>query len=161
MPRIKKIILCLLLSFLYPTILKGQCNFTAGRGSLNFGQINPLQNVPIQNISHLFTVSCNGVSVYQYSFKLSAGGDNIYNPYRHMIHINQNSKLKYNLYIDPQRTIIWGDGTNGTSFNQGNPNGGCQENFPCSFQAYGLVPLPQLNVPGGVYRATITAIFEY
>ena len=152
----------LCLFFLYPTIIKSQCNFTAGQGTLNFGQINPLQNAPISNISRLLTVSCNGVSVYQYAFKLSAGGDGNYGPYRHMIHTNNISKLDYNIYIDPQRTIIWGDGTSGTAISTGiNPMGGCQQPFPCSFQAYGLIPLPQLNVKSGVYSSTITATFEY
>lgn len=152
----------LFLFFLYPTGIKSQCNFTAGRGTVNFGQINPLQNAPLRNISHLLTVSCNGVSVYRYTFKLSAGGDNIYSPYRHMIHTQRNSKLKYNLYLDPQRTIIWGDGTSSTSVKAANnPIGGCQQPFPCSFQAYGLIPLPQPNVSGGHYSTTITATFEY
>ncbi len=157
-----KIIIIFFLFFLYPTIIKSQCNFTAGRGAVNFGQINPLQNAPISNISHLLTVSCNGVSVYQYAFKLSAGGDGNYGPYRHMIHTNNISKLNYNIYMDPQRTLIWGDGTSGTAISTGNnPMGGCQQPFPCNFQAYGFIPLPQLNAKSGVYSATITATFEY
>jgi len=53
-------------------------------------------------------------------------------------------RLEYNLYLDAARTVIWGDGSRGTSRYQVRPSEGRTESVPI----YGRIPPRQTVVPG-------------
>lgn len=56
----------------------------------------------------------------------------------------RNEKLEYNLYLDASRTLIWGDGSRGTSRFQARPAEGRTESVPI----YGRISPRQTVVPG-------------
>jgi spore coat protein U-like protein len=60
------------------------------------------------------------------------------------------NRLDYNLYLDAARTIVWGDGTNGTATYTATPIDGQVVSIP----VYGRIP-PRQNVAAGSYGATI------
>jgi spore coat protein U-like protein len=67
--------------------------------------------------------------------------------------------MQYNLYSDPARSQIWGDGTGGTSVNSGNkPSAGKPLSF--SFPIYGRI-FPRQSVAAGVYSDSllVTTVF--
>lgn len=72
--------------------------------------------------------------------------------------VNGSDLLFYNLYLDAARTIIWGDGTNGSqSLMIGNPQ---SNNVDLTIPMYGRVPANQ-NVKVGAYTDTITVTVSY
>ena len=67
--------------------------------------------------------------------------------------------MQYNLYVDPARSLIWGDGNGGTSVNSGNkPSPGKPVLF--SFPIYGRIFARQ-SVAAGVYTDSllVTSVF--
>ena len=67
--------------------------------------------------------------------------------------------MQYNLYADPARSLIWGDGTGGTSVNSGSkPSAGRPVEF--SFPVYGRI-FPRQSVGAGVYADSllVTVVF--
>lgn len=66
--------------------------------------------------------------------------------------------LFYNIYSNPARTVIWGDGTGGTQIVQVPLNG--LLNFSSSATAYGRIPALQ-NVALGTYTDTLTITVTY
>jgi spore coat protein U-like protein len=56
----------------------------------------------------------------------------------------QNDRLAYNLYVDAQRTLIWGDGTGGTAIYSRRPPDGAEVSVP----VFGRIPPRQSVVPG-------------
>lgn len=161
MQLIRKITLFFLLSCFYSHLVYGQtCAVLVGTPTVNFGNFNPFQTTPITGINQTLTIRCTGANnPVTYTFTLSAGGDNSYNP-RHMLRNGVGpEKLNYNLYREAAHTTIWGNGSSGTSINSGTNR--CRPNNPCVYTAYGLLPAPQATVRGGSYSAQITATLTY
>lgn len=71
--------------------------------------------------------------------------------------------LRYNLYTDPARTQIWGDGTSGTSFQSAQirvgPGVG-NATRTVVFPIYGRIPALQ-SVDSGAYSDTIVVTVEF
>src|SRR5205085_11704978 len=67
------------------------------------------------------------------------------------------ARLNYNMYTTPSYTIVWGDGTSGTSVENYNAN---QNQNQISFTDYGRVPASQF-VTAGSYTDTITVTVTY
>lgn len=63
--------------------------------------------------------------------------------------------LAYNLYSDAGRTIVWGDGTGGSSTSSGSGSGAAQ-----GMSVYGRIPSGQ-TVPTGTYTDTITVTITF
>jgi spore coat protein U-like protein len=73
--------------------------------------------------------------------------------------------LGYNLYRDAARSLVWGDGTSGTTFPTGRfvfnpPSFG--NNQQAQFTVYGRIPANQ-NPAAGTYQTVspVTVIVEY
>ena len=145
-------------------VLGQNCTLSVASPSINFGNFNPFQINPITGINQTITIKCTGQpNPITFTLKLNAGGDNTYNPYRHM-HRNGvgPQTLSYNLYMNAAHTVIWGDGTSSTSFVNQITGIRCRVNDPpCAYIAYGLLPAPQPSVTGGPYSAQITATLTY
>jgi spore coat protein U-like protein len=54
------------------------------------------------------------------------------------------SRLEYNLYMDAQRSLVWGDGTGGTVFYARRPPEGVAVSVP----VYGRIPARQMVIAG-------------
>jgi spore coat protein U-like protein len=63
------------------------------------------------------------------------------------------NRLAYNLFADPARSAVWGDGSGGSSIVGGN-------GLNASHTVYGRIPGGQ-NVPVGAYADTITVIVGF
>lgn len=65
--------------------------------------------------------------------------------------------IRYNLYLDAARTVVWGDGSGGTSVDVANPAPG---NSTKSIPVYGRIP-PQQDAAAGTYSDTIVVTFAF
>jgi spore coat protein U-like protein len=83
-------------------------------------------------------------------------------PPRYMRDTPGGAYLAYDMYIDPARTRLWGDGSNGTE----TLGGTCflnEKNRVCTlpFTIYGRVPGGQSQTPPGPYLGAIIARVDY
>lgn len=114
---------------------------------VNFGNYDPADRSDTVT-SDTFTVKCNGnqdetitastgANSGDYNNRLMRGGDG-------------NDTLRYQLYIDSARTIVWGDGSGNTSAIIGHENGAFNDHT-----IYASMPAGQ-NGGIGTYSDTIT-----
>ena len=115
---------------------------------VRFGGYRTDSTAPLDSVGSL-SFRCDGVMAGDaISIRLSKGqGGGSYNP-RTMK--QGNKRLEYNLYVDAARTVVWGDGTNGTAAYTAVPVDGQVVSIPI----YGRIP-PQQNVAPGSYSSTI------
>jgi spore coat protein U-like protein len=88
------------------------CSCTVSADPMSFGAFSPLAG-PVEAVGAI-DVDCIGLttSLDSISIELSTGISGSYAP--RQLRSGPNS-LAYNLYTDPARTIVWGDGTQGSS----------------------------------------------
>lgn len=82
---------------------------------VNFGNYDVFSSYVLDSTGTI-TVSCNNPEQKPFSIMitLSAGGSGVFNP-RKMSSSSGADRLSYNLFTNPSRTVIWGDGTGGSS----------------------------------------------
>lgn len=99
------------------------------------------------------SVTCNNLEKKAASVRitLSAGNAGEFNP-RQMVSSSGNDRLKYYLFTDPSRTVIWGDGTGGSSF----VSAVVTRDSSFNSLIYGRIP-PGQNVSVGNYSDILTA----
>lgn len=130
-----------------------------------FGSYNAFGGAALDTTGQI-SVSCTGVTVLgivtinaPYTISLSQGGGASYSPRKMSLLSN---RLNYNLYTDSARSIIWGDGTGGTSTVSGTAS--CSGLLTCvatnNHVVYGRIPASQ-NVPIGAYSDSITVTVNY
>jgi spore coat protein U-like protein len=88
------------------------CSCTVSADPMSFGSFSPLSG-PVDAVGSI-DVDCIGLttSLDTISIELSAGLSGSYAPRQLR---SGASTLAYNLYSDPARTIVWGDGAQGSS----------------------------------------------
>jgi spore coat protein U-like protein len=115
--------------------------------AVSFGSYNVFASAPLDStgsVSYQCTILTPAVTI-----TLDRGGASSFTP-RRMLRGTQ--ALTYNLYLDPSRLVIWGDGTGGTqTYTALLP---LPQNIVVP--VYGRVPSGQ-DVAVGVYADTITA----
>lgn len=94
-------------------------------------------------------VNVNCDPVISFTVKLSTGGGS----YSQRQMTGTSDVLNYNLYTNASRSIVWGDGTGGTSTGGGS---GGSVNLP----VYGRVTAGQ-NIPAGSYSDNIVVTVEF
>jgi spore coat protein U-like protein len=113
-----------------------------------FGMYSPVATVPLDAVGTI-TYKCAGALAP--AITLSRGSAPTYSP-REM---RQGAQvLQYNLYIDAARTVIWGDGTGGSSTYTGT-SGGAQ-----SVPVYGSI-FPLQDAGAGNYSDTIIVTINF
>lgn len=120
---------------------------------VSFGTYNALSPAPLDsNGSVIFR--CEGQD-HNITITLDKGGAPSFN-LRRML--NGREALNYNLYLDPARTVIWGDGTGGTQgyFNR-NPQPNRQD---IVVPIHGRIPARQ-NVSAGNYTNSLTVAINF
>ncbi len=81
---------------------------------LKFGIYNPFAPTALDSAGSL-TLSCSGAASEVVSFQISASSGSSLNPAaRTMRGAHEGFSIAYNLYTDPARTTIWGDGSGAT-----------------------------------------------
>jgi spore coat protein U-like protein len=126
--------------------------------SVNFGTYNPLSATAAQATGTV-TVGCQVLLVgllVSWTVALSTGSSGTYT-----VRQLQSSAhtLSYNLYTNPARTSVWGDGTNGTSVTSGSQFLIVGSNT-INYTVYGSVPAFQ-DRPAGNYTDTLTVTMTY
>jgi spore coat protein U-like protein len=111
-----------------------------------FGAYDPLASAPVESAG---TIGINCSPATSYAIALSAGNGT----FDARLLRSGASALGYNLYTDPARTTVWGDGT-GTSMTVSGSGTGA------SYPVYGRIPARQ-NVPAGSYADTITVTVTF
>lgn len=131
------------------TLRAANCRVTAT--PLRFGNYNPLATTP-SNRNGRITVTCNGQGTFIVA--LSTGQSGSYTQ-RYMRSGTTGDQLDYNLYTNPARTVIFGDG-----------NGGTQtvsktfRNNTNRVTVYGQIPAME-NIAAGRYTDSITATVTF
>ena len=116
-----------------------------------FGVYSPFSVAPTDTAGTLH-VTCDTVTA-GYTVLLSAGGAGSYSPRRLS---GSGYTLSYNLYTDPLRTTVWGDGSGGTA----SVAGAFALPGAIDHTVYGRVPAGQ-NVAAGAYADTITVTINF
>jgi spore coat protein U-like protein len=143
--------------------IPGLCSCSISTTGVAFGSFNPLTGTSHDSNGNI-AFSCAGNQtiaglLIPYSIAISKGGGTTYATRRMA---SGTHFLTYNLYTDSAHTIIWGDGTGGSS-----TTGsimlldllglGATVNYPI----YGRVTSGQTTAVPGVYTDTITVTVTY
>ena len=116
--------------------------------SVVFGSYDSLSGRSLDSAGSV-TVSCDvGDS---FSIALSSGQGTLLG--RQMV--GGSNVMMYNLFTDAQRSVIWGDGTNGTVVVNGSGSG-----TSVIYTVYGRIPGGQ-NLPAGAYSDSIVVTLNF
>ena len=123
-----------LLACLTPAVAGANCSVSTS--GVAFGGYDPFATSHLDSAGTI-AISCDAAIPYTIALGTGAGS------HASRILLSGAHQLGYNLYVDPARTMIWGDGTSGTSDVSGNASN-------ASHTVYGRVPARQ-NVHIGSY----------
>ncbi|HEX2827767.1 MAG TPA: spore coat U domain-containing protein [Burkholderiales bacterium] len=126
------------------------CSISAA--ALNFGAAipNPINsNVDGQST---VTATCSSGAPYTVALNVGTGSGATYAARRMT---SGGNTLVYNLYTDPSRSQVWGDGTGGSNLSNGSGTGAAQ-----AINVYGRITAGQ-TVPTGTYTDTITVTINF
>lgn len=118
---------------------------------VNFNTYDVFSPVPSDSAGSI-TVTCNNPDkkTLPITISISSGNAGIFTP-RQMSQATGPDRMQYNLFIDPSRMTIWGDGTGSTSIVTENISRDIVLNEPI----YGRIPAQQ-NLRVGTYGDTLT-----
>lgn len=122
-----------------------------------FGNYMSNNTAPMDTAANI-QVACNALVTENVNYSISLGAGNAFN-YSSQAMSNGSSHLRYNLYTDSGRTVIWGDNTAGTNLVGDGYTIGIVlvvRNYP----VYGRVPINQ-NVSAGVYSDSVNVAINY
>jgi len=119
---------------------------------VNFGVYDVFSNY-VQDSTGTITITCQNPEQKPLPvvITLSSGGSGTFNP-RQMRAASGNDRLNYYLFTDPSRTVIWGDGTGGSS----HVSSTITKTSIFNALVYGRI-LPGQNVGVGNYSDVLTA----
>lgn len=121
---------------------------TVTHSVLAFGSINPLTETRRDSTSDI-TVTCPELTAYSVALSTGTG------TYLQRVMTSDLAELKYNLYVDPQRTQVWGDGSGLTVTASGSADA-----LGTTHTVYGSVPADRRARPG-VYSDTIVVTVTF
>ena len=132
---------------------RGQsCSISVASG-VSFGAYDPLNTSPLDQTGSI-TYQCGVLFLGTITIDLSTGSSGTY-AFREME--KGGDSLRYNLYRDATRILIWGNGTSGSSrFGPVLPILG----IPQTLTIYGRIPARQAS-PVGTYTDTVTATINF
>lgn len=121
--------------------------------AVNFGSYDVFSVTPVDSTGTV-TILCDATTNVMTAIGQSpnSGG---FNP-RKMKHSSIADLLNYNLYTDTARTVIWGNGTGGTS----TVTQKAIKNKSLILTVYGRIPQGQ-DISGGLYGETLTVTITY
>jgi spore coat protein U-like protein len=122
-------------------------NCTISLSPFSFGNYLPGDTVPL-DVTGEIDVRCTG-SAGTFVAQISPGGSGTF-AQRQMI--SGSFLLGYNFYLNPSRTVVWGDGTGGSQTTSVAKPATGQQNF--ALPIYGRV-FPQQSVGAGSYSDNV------
>lgn len=126
---------------------------SVGVVSLQFGDYDPLSGITLETEADVY-VTCDPAVAYHIELDAGANSGGNFRP-RVLARADGAASLDYNIFRDPGRTEVWGDGSDNTFTRPGIGTGA--ENH---FTAYGRLPGGQ-NVPIGVYSDVVFVLVEW
>lgn len=122
-------------------------------GGLEFGAYDFTSPAPLESIGTLLVKCPQGLA---FRIRMDAGqGPSLDFSPRFMESTATNARIAYNLYVDPSRTLIWGNGDRSTMVFSGVGSG-----FPIQIPIFGRV-FPGQPVPPGAYQDRVTITLEW
>ncbi len=91
----------------------GAVTCSVASAGLSFGQYNPFRGAPNDSVGTI-TLSCSGASGTDVAYVVRIGPGASGTPTARVMRSASGWSLGYNLYTDPARSLVWGDGTGGT-----------------------------------------------
>jgi len=146
-------ICCVLLAVVWPARVDAMSCTVLSSASVRYGTYEAFSAIPLDSagaISFRCTSVIDGDLV---SLQLGRDGSGRFIP-RAMR--GGDARLEYNLFLDAARSIVWGDGTSGTSAYTVHPADGQTVSVP----VYGRV-WPRQNVPAGTYDDVVVLTVLY
>lgn len=144
MSRILNLLLGLLLAYPIAGARAAGCTVDTS-GGLDFGQYDVFAATATDSESNII-LTCDLLSAPLISIEIGASATSGGILQRQMQSAVSASRLDYNLFIDPARTIVWGDYAAGTPLTMLNINDGT----PRQLHVYGRIP-PRQNANVGSY----------
>jgi spore coat protein U-like protein len=135
-----------------PALAGSACSVSAV-GSIAFGTYSVFTATDTPGTGSFGVTNCNPNNT-AYTAAASAGSGS----YSARTMLLGTNSLQYNLYADSARTIIWGDGSNGTAIIAG--TGSNNGSVGTSSAIYGSIPAQQ-DVPAGSYSDMITITITF
>jgi spore coat protein U-like protein len=122
-----------------------------------FGAYSPLDGIARDSVGSV-AVSCGDApsSTISYSIALSPGAGT----YASRTLVSGAHSLRYNLYLDPARTLVWGDGTGGSS-TIGDSYAVVVSPTIRTYPAYGRIPGGQTHAHVGSYGDSIIVTVSF
>lgn len=146
-----RLVCCTLALALSGALHAATCSVNAS--PVAFGAYSPFNLLPLDTTGDI-QVSCSDVLLaMSYTLRLDPGGGGSYAPRRLA---GGGYSLDYNLYTDPARTLIWGDGSASTL----TVTGAFAVSGTANHPVHGRVFARQ-NVASGSYADTITVTIDY
>lgn len=128
------------------------CSITNAVGPA-FGGYDTLSAAPLDSTGYV-SFRCEQVGPFDtIVIELNRGRGNSFSPRQMMW---RGERLAYNLYLDAARTLIWGDGSRGTSRYQARPLEGRTESIPI----HARIP-PRQPVRPGPYSDHVVLTIQY
>jgi len=142
----------ILSALLFPVASCYAFNCALSTTSINFGNLDVFSGYVLDSTGTL-TVSCSNPEKKPIPVKISinSGVSGKFNP-RQMQGSNSTDRLNYYLFTDPSGTVIWGDGTGGSS----TVTSTVTRTSTLTSTIYGRIPAGQ-NVSVGTYTDVLTA----
>lgn len=131
-------------------LLANTCRFNST--PMNFGMYYPMQKNRL-DITGTIEIDCRGRrGTYEITASTGQSGD-----YQYRYMLNGQKRLRYNLFTNASRSLIWGDGTSNTTIFSGYHDGGRTREV---LDIHGYIHAEQDADPG-VYNdfITVTATF--
>jgi spore coat protein U-like protein len=119
---------------------------SASTSGVIFSDYDPLAPEPLEGVGNV-SIRCDSAATFAISLSPGTGSY----PARSML--NGVHRMEYNLYTDPSRLLVWGDGSSNTGTVSVTTAAG-------DFAVYGKVPARQ-NLPAGSYSDTIVVTIIY
>ena len=125
---------------------------------LAFGAYNPLSSTPVDSASGV-TVTCAGApgTSIVYTLRLGPGGSGVFSERR--MRSSEQWALTYNLYTNPARTLVWGDGNGGSQI----VSDGFTLSTPSASRVHPVHGrlFARQNVPPGIYVDTLILSVDF
>lgn len=125
---------------------------------MSFSNYNVFSSAPLDAVGSI-TITCDPSTPppvpYVVSLDAGANSGGVFNP-RKLARVGGGSYLNYNLYTNPIRTMVWGDGTGSSYTSPGSISGSSR-----TLTVYGRIMAKQRTALVGSYTDTVTVTVLY
>ena len=152
-PMIRKsfaLVLFIVVASAATPVIAGTCSWTTTPSAMAFGTYSVFSTADLPT-STRFAINCTPHS--RVNVKMTTGSSGVFTPYRLM-----NSVAKYNIFLDPNGSQVWGDANAGTvTYDAYNTTPGNKDIIDFM---YGIMPKGQDLAPGS-YSDNISVTLSY